>query len=222
MRLSQIIYWSGGSGGGTGTYGSSFRKPAVAGNAWYKSAPWGWDWDAAIAANSSNVDTKYDASKNRSKGILRNSINRQNTYGVISKLNYDVNDNLKTQVGIDWRTAGIEHAREVRDLLGGDYYVYTGNKNDNTTAPQMKTLGDIIAYHNNTTVDWIGLFAQANYIAGPLNVYGMAGTSTISYSYIDEFTTAKEKIESGGIGTFQVKGGASYQLSDVLSGFSNF
>ena len=112
MRLSSIVYWSGGSGGGTGTYGSSFRKPAVAGNKWYASAPWGWDWDAAIAANSNNVDTKYHASENRSKGILRNSINRQNTYGVISKLNYDVNDNLKTQVGIDWRTAGIEHARD--------------------------------------------------------------------------------------------------------------
>ena len=221
MRLSSIVYWSGGSGGGTGTYGSSFRKPAVAGNKWYASAPWGWDWDAAIAANSDNVDTKYHASENRSKGILRNSINRQNTYGVISKLNYDVNDNLKTQVGIDWRTAGIEHAREVRDLLGGDYYVYTGNKNDNTTTSQMKTLGDIIAYHNNTTVDWLGFYAQANYVAGPLNAYGMAGTSTIAYSYIDEFTVAKEKIESGGIGTFQVKGGAMYDVNDNVSVFAN-
>tara|TARA_Y100000590_G_scaffold85298_1_gene95323 strand:+ start:1023 stop:3761 length:2739 start_codon:yes stop_codon:yes gene_type:complete len=221
MRLSSIVYWSGGSGGGTGTYGSSFRKPAVAGNKWYASAPWGWDWDAAIAANSNNVDTKYHASENRSKGILRNSINRQNTYGVISKLNYDVNDNLKTQVGIDWRTAGIEHAREVRDLLGGDYYVYTRNANDKTDASHMKRLGDIIAYHNNTTVDWLGFYAQANYVAGPLNAYGMAGTSTISYSYIDEFTVAKEKIESGGIGTFQVKGGAMYDLNDNVSVFAN-
>ena len=31
-RLSSVLYWSGGSGGGTGTYGSSFRKPAVDGN----------------------------------------------------------------------------------------------------------------------------------------------------------------------------------------------
>jgi len=35
---------------------------------------------------------------------------------------------LKVQLGIDWRTAGIEHAREVRDLLGGDYFVNSSNK----------------------------------------------------------------------------------------------
>ena len=29
MRLSSILYWSGGSGGGIGTYGSVSRLPAV-------------------------------------------------------------------------------------------------------------------------------------------------------------------------------------------------
>ena len=46
----------------------------------------------------------WSETENRSTGILRNSINRQNTYGLISKLNYDVNDDLEVQVGIDWRT----------------------------------------------------------------------------------------------------------------------
>lgn len=222
IRVSTIGYWSGGSGGGTGTYGSSFREPAVAGNRWYRSSPWHWNWDAAIAANSNNVDTAYDPTKNRSKGILRNSINRQNTYGVISKLNIDVNDNLKTQVGIDWRTAGIEHAREVRDLLGGDYYVYGGNKNDNTNADKMKGLGDIIAYHNSTTVDWIGFYGQANYVSGPLNAYGMAGLSSISYTYQDHFTTANKVIEADAISTIQVKGGVMYDVSDNISVFGNY
>ena len=27
MRLSSVLYWSGGSGGGTGTYGSVSRQP---------------------------------------------------------------------------------------------------------------------------------------------------------------------------------------------------
>ena len=89
---------------------------------WYGSSPWTWDWNGEIAQNSANVDSAWSETENRS-GILRNSINRQNTYGLISKLNYDVNDELEVQVGIDWRTVGIEHAREVRDLLGGDYYV---------------------------------------------------------------------------------------------------
>ena len=57
MRLSSILYWSGGSGGGTGTYGSVSRLPAVEGNAWYASSPWTWDWDAEIAQNSNNIDS---------------------------------------------------------------------------------------------------------------------------------------------------------------------
>jgi len=222
MRLSTVAYWSGGSGGGTGTYGSSFRSPAVEGEKWYRSSPWRWNWDAAISANSNNIDTDYDPTKNRSKGILRNSINRQDTYGVISKLNIDVNSNLKTQVGVDWRTASIEHAREVRDLLGGDYFVYTGNDNDITAASQMKGLGDIVAYHNNTTVDWLGFYAQGNYVSGPINAYGMIGQSSIAYSYQDMFTIFQKKITADAISTMQIKGGLMYDISESISVFGNY
>jgi len=218
-RLSSVLYWSGGSGGGTGTYGSSFRKPAVDGERWYRSSPWGWDWDAAIATNSNNVDANFDATMNRSKGILRNSINRQDTYGLISKLNYEVSDELELQVGLDWRTAGIEHAREVRDLLGGDYYVDYAD--DNASDGKKVGLGDIIAYHNHTTVDWIGGFVQGNYTKDKLNVYGMGGLSSIKYSYQDHFTVADEVITADAISTFQVKGGAMYDVDDNVSVFAN-
>ena len=218
-RLSSVLYWSGGSGGGTGTYGSSFRKPAVDGQKWYRSSPWGWDWDAAIATNSDRVDTKFHPTENRSKGILRNSINRQNTYGLISKLNYDVSDELEIQVGLDWRTAGIEHAREVRDLLGGDYYVDYAD--DNAPDGKVVRLGDEIAYHNSTTVDWIGGFLQGNYTKDKLNLYGMGGISSIKYTYQDHFTVANEVVEADAISTFQIKGGAMYDVDDNVSVFAN-
>ena len=218
-RLSSVLYWSGGSGGGTGTYGSSFRKPAVDGEKWYRSSPWGWDWDAAIATNSDRVDTDFHATEHRSKGILRNSINRQDTYGLISKLNYEVSDELELQVGLDWRTAGIEHAREVRDLLGGDYYVDYAD--DNAPDGKVVRLGDEIAYHNSTTVDWIGGFVQGNYTKDKLNVYGMGGLSSIKYSYQDHFTVANEVVKADAISTFQIKGGAMYDVDDNVSVFAN-
>jgi len=218
-RLSSVFYWSGGSGGGTGTYGSSFRMPAVEGERWYASSPWTWDWNAAIATNSNNVDENFSTTENRSKGILRNSINRQDTYGLISKLNYVVNPELELQFGLDWRTAGIEHAREVRDLLGGDYYVDYADKN----APEGKVvrLGDIIAYHNDTTVDWIGGFAQFNYNTDKMNLYGMGGLSSIEYSYQDHFTVENELITADPIQTYQLKGGVLYDLNDDTSVFFN-
>ncbi len=219
VRLSSILYWSGGSGGGTGTYGSVSRVPAVEGSPWYASSPWTWDWNAEIAQNSDNVDTEWSETENRSTGILRNSINRQNTYGLISKLNYDVNDDLEVQVGIDWRTAGIEHAREVRDLLGGDYYVDYAD--DNFADGKKVGLGDIIAYHNNTTVDWFGAFVQGKYDIQKFNLYGMGGVSTIGYSYDDHFAVDFEKVEAPSITTFQVKGGGVFNLDDRLSAFAN-
>ena len=219
MKLSSVLYWSGGSGGGTGTYGSVSRVPAVEGNKWYRSSPWTWDWNAEIAQNSDNIDENFSTTENRSTGILRNSINRQDTYGLISKLNFNVTDDLEMQVGLDWRTAGIEHAREVRDLLGGDYYVDYAD--DNEPEGKVVKLGDIIAYHNETTVDWLGGFVQANYTTDKMNVYGMGGVSQIEYSYQDHFTVENEVIKADPISTMQVKGGAMFNINDDMKVFFN-
>ena len=218
-RMSSVLYWSGGSGGGTGTYGSVSRMPAVEGERWYASSPWTWDWNAEIAQNSDNVDENFSSTENRSTGILRNSINRQDTYGLISKVNYIVNDELELQAGIDWRTASIEHAREVRDLLGGDYYV--DYSDDNFEEGKVVRLGDEIAYHNDTTVDWLGGFVQANYTTDKMNVYGMGGLSSIEYSYQDHFTIEDEVIKAEPISTYQVKGGMMYNVNDDLNVFFN-
>jgi outer membrane cobalamin receptor len=219
MRLSSVFYWSGGSGGGTGTYGSVSRMPAVEGERWYASSPWTWDWNAEIAQNSDNIDENFSTSENRSTGILRNSINRQDTYGLISKLNYVVNPELELQFGLDWRTAGIEHAREVRDLLGGDYYVDYAD--DNFEEGKVVRLGDIIAYHNETTVDWIGGFAQFNYTTDKMNLYGMGGVSSIEYSYQDWFTVEQELVKADPIQTYQLKGGVMYDVNPDMNVFFN-
>ena len=218
-RLSSVFYWSGGSGGGTGTYGSVSRMPAVEGERWYASSPWTWDWNAEIAQNSDNIDENFSTSENRSTGILRNSINRQDTYGLISKLNYVVNPELELQFGLDWRTAGIEHAREVRDLLGGDYYVDYAD--DNFEEGKVVRLGDIIAYHNETTVDWIGGFAQFNYTTDKMNLYGMGGVSSIEYSYQDWFTVEQELVKADPIQTYQLKGGVMYDINPDMNVFFN-
>ena len=232
LRLSSVFYWSGGSGGGTGTYG---RIPTMDADGnlgdddykfYYGRSPWVRDWNSLIAMNSGSDDTVYvdkrvlTREQGQSVGILRNSINRQNTIGLISKLNVDMSDALKLQLGIDWRTAGIEHAREVRDLMGGDYYIDYAD--DNYPSGKKVTLGDIIAYHNDTTVDWIGVFGQASYASGPISAYGMAGFTSIAYSYQDHFTVANEKILADPITAAQFKGGAMFDVNDNLSIFGNF
>ena len=243
MKLSSSLYWSGGMGGGTGTYGSVSRKPAVEGNNWWASAPWTWDWDAEILQNSTNLDSDGSA---QSTGILRNSNNRQSTIGIISKLNYDVNNSLKTQLGIDYRSAEIYHVKTVRDLLGGEYYVNTDSDFD--AEDQQKGLGDPIDYNFTNWVNWLGLFGQVEYNSGPLTGYGMAGMTTVKYAHQNHFKAAAnydysyvtEKdgsgmdwveapgdemggnagelyIEADPISTMQVKGGVMYDLGSAFS-----
>ncbi len=239
MRLSSTFYFSGGSGGGTGVFDDLMWTPNPS------RLP---DWDATIAINQGTLDRKNKAKEaGQSVGYLRNSYNRQWTLGAISKLSYDVNEDLKVQAGVDWRTAEIEHGREVRDLLGGTYAVngdwYSGKYNflynefDETEADARVGLGDIINYHNHNTIDWLGFFAQGEYNLNRFSLYGMGGFSFIKYGLTDHFkkasnysdlsyVTASDKgelmIEADPVMSFQVKGGGLYHVNEDIDVFTNF
>lgn len=192
--LSTVAYYSGGKGGGSGTYGSMV---------WDYSGPSRKvDYNATIARN--------DTSTTGSLGILRNSVNNQWTIGAISKLSYQVNADLKITAGLDWRTAEIDHFREVRDLLGGDYYVYNGNQ---------VGLGGKIAYNYTNNVDWLGFFVDGEYTLDQFTAYGMYGLSTIKYKHDNIF--GNFKVESDNIIGHQLKGGALFNLSENLDVYTN-
>ncbi|PLX10029.1 MAG: TonB-dependent receptor [Marinilabiliales bacterium] len=211
-KLSQFttVYYSGGKGGGTGTYGKIQYD--------YASEPTRIpDWNATIDSNLSTTYTR--------EGILRNSVNNQWTVGVISRVKAQVSDNFKMQVGIDWRTAKIDHFREVRDLLGLQSFYYDGNDFD-TEADYNKGLGDKIAYNNTNTVDWGGAFVQGEYTNGVWSAYGTFGYSMVKYSYTDHFTkdaTTGNALftEAEWIGGVQVKGGLNYNLSETFNVYAN-
>lgn len=219
LSLFNVAYYSGGHGGGTGTYG---HVPSLRGNGFRYNK----DWNGAIATNSTNIDSAYSLTEHASKGIIRNSRNNQWTIGDILKANFKATDKIKTSFGLDWRTAQIDHYREVRDLLGGDYYVYTGNDFDTTPQSQMKRLGDKIAYFNTNTVDWIGGYAQAEMALDQYTIYSTVGYSRIKYSYTNHFKdvgNGKElKLTSDWISGFQIKGGAMYRVTGDLSVYGNF
>jgi len=241
MRLSSTFYFSGGSGGGTGTFDDMLWN--------YNGPSRIADWNGTIAMNRGDLDRKGHAKEaGQSVGFLRNSINRQWTLGAISKLNYDVSEDLEVQFGLDWRTAEIEHAREVRDLLGGDYavngnynpyagsYSYFYNEFDETIDDAKVGLGDIINYHNTNTVDWLGVFAQTEFNLNRLSFYGMGGFSMIKYSLVDHFKKAENydysyvtatadgevMIDADWVNSFQVKGGGLFHLNDDMDVFANF
>ena len=213
LTANTVAYYSGGNGGGTGTYGS-LRWDYTYGQRYA-------DWNATIARNRGSDN-------GGSFGILRNSVNNQDTWGVISSLQKEFDSGLNTVVGIDWRTATIEHYREVRDLLGGEFYndCFRGCSSDFWTEAQgNRRLGDKINYHNENDVNWIGAHLQAEKSSLAGSYYGMVGVSRISYDFTDFFTRGSgggfHQLSSGGLTGYQVKGGAQRNLNPEWSVYGN-
>lgn len=178
--LSNIFYFSFGTGGGTGPLGSG----AYYG---YVTEDGQRDLDAIWAVNSSNIDATYSASEARSTMALRASRNNHDWYGILSTLKHDLNDNLTLNVGIDGRYYKGEHFRTVENLLGGDYYVDNSNKNDITNIQKMKTVGDKVAYYNDGLVRQYGGFAQAEFTEDQLSLFFNVSASNTEYKRIDYF-----------------------------------
>mgnify|MGYP005843611139 CR=1 FL=1 len=235
--LYTTVYYSGGLGGGTGTFGgirynTDLLQRVV-------------DWNATIAANQQNAilddpfnfgdSTTYIVSTDRSNdpvygrgGILRNSVNKQWTVGAIAKTFWKATDALNMSFGVDWRTAEIEHYREVRDLLGNDYYHWSGNVFE-SGSQYYKQLGDRIDYNNTNKVNWYGGYLQGEYTKDKYTLYANAALSTIKYDYTDHFKTqipgdlssGELKQETDYILGYQLKGGASYRFTNEWSVFGN-
>jgi iron complex outermembrane recepter protein len=231
LSLKTIVYYSGGTGGGTGEYGRLEYD--------YSTPTRTPDWDATIARNVDSTTFRYGAKeKGQSVGLLRNSTNNQWTTGIISKAYWKASENLVTAFGVDWRMAEIDHYREIRDLLGGSYFLPEANQlpvsDFWSESEKTRRLGDKVDYHFTNTVDWYGVFGQAEYTKDALTAYGMLGLSTIKYSY-ENFFIAQDtlangnpdlnsgtlKENSGWINGLQVKGGASYRLDDNYTVFGN-
>ncbi len=169
VSLYTTAYWSGGIGGGTGTYGS---------------VVWDYDTEPTRIVDYNATIAQNAASSTGSTGILRNSRNDQNTYGLISKLYWKLNNTWKLSFGVDWRTAEIDHYREVRDLLGGSYFEFDG---DDFASSNQKGLGGKIDYYNTNTVDWLGGYAQGEYSKDKVTAFATLGYSMIKYTYLDHF-----------------------------------
>ena len=206
--MATSFYYSGGEGGGSGSAGSIL---------------WGdgyRDYDATIARNMSEGQWK-DGYGYQSRGILRGSRNNQSTYGIMSKMEKEMTDTVSMTLGLDLRTAKVEHYRQVYDLLGGDFFYNSSNPNW-SEEQRHRTLGDKLYYDNTNTVDWLGGYVQANYDDGAgTNAFAMFGATTASYTAQDHFTLDNLKIEADAELGYQMKLGGSRALNDTWQLFGN-
>jgi hypothetical protein len=198
MYLATSAYISFGSGGGSGILGKGPVKYGAPADALGQR-----DWQHAVDINDTSTTGSYL--------IMRNSMNNHFWSGVISTLRYELNENLNLIAGIDARHYKGEHYREVRDLLGGSYWV------DKVT-PQAQ-VGDRIAYDNDGLVTYGGAFAQLEMSFGDLDAFVAATASNTWYNRVDRYNYARGKItdpnaEQVTAFGYNAKAGANYNIND--------
>ena len=71
----------------------------------------------------------------KSSTYLGSSINNHFWYGLLSTMNYQLNENIEISGGLDLRSYKGEHYREIYDLLGGDYVI---DESNNIQSNQIK------------------------------------------------------------------------------------
>jgi len=216
LNFTNVAYYSQGIGGGTGGYYGG-ASPATTQDGLL-------DFNDIYQINSTTIDSAYSTSGTRSQYVMRNSVNQHHWFGDIFTARYMVTDRIKLTAGIDWRYYKGEHYREIRNLLGGDYFVYTGNANDNPT-DYMKGLGDKIAYHNDGLVRWLGGFSQVEGSFNRLTAFGSLSYSMTGYKRVDYFLPrvngAWNSTRWAQYPGYTVKAGANYNLSDALNVYVN-
>lgn len=154
------------------------------------------DWDRIVANNKvitlfgqeyPSIDPAYDDELLKSSQVLTASVNNHMWIGGISQFDYDVNDYWDIAGGIDYRYYKGEHYTELRELLGGDYWINNQDKND---PDPMKVEGDKVGwqpYHNHRDglVQWAGGFGQAEYSKGRWAWFANLSTVVNGYKGID-------------------------------------
>lgn len=212
-KLSTVAYASWGRGGGSGPIGSSANRSYTAEGQ--------LDFDAIVQAN---ID-----SAGRSEYVVRNSVNNHQWFGLVSRFETSLTDNLEFSAGADLRTYRGSHFRQLRDLLGAPAYTQRANArfderevtNTFEAAPwaalsNFADTEDQIAYSNDERISYAGVFSQIEYTADALTLFAQGALSNQSHIRFERFneTEANEDSETVSNVGYNIKGGASYAIDD--------
>ncbi len=155
LSVSNILYLSIGSGGGTGL--TATPPPILTG-------------EEAGLVNFQQVfdnNIKQNGTPMAGKGIImQSSVNNHFWTGFLSTVDYKLTHNLKFSGGIDLRYYVGQHYEVAFDMLGADYIIdeiKSSELRDKTNPSNKREKGDIMYYHDDGIVKWGGLFGQAEY-----------------------------------------------------------
>ncbi len=182
LFLSNVAYLSIGNGGGVSPANSSDGAQSL-----QRLENGLYDIEGAIAGNQLISPFRPEPVSTR---ILRSNVNNHFWYGFLSTASYTLNENITLSGGIDGRYYRGDHYREVYDLLGGDYFVFTPrNKADEddyqVDLKKELKVGDKMLYDYSSFVRSGGLFGQLEWKKNDWTAFVNVSTALSSYSIED-------------------------------------
>ncbi len=224
-KLTNVLYFSVGKGGGTAPDGP--RGVELASESGKLFANIGGEFENYRIGNFGPVDIDRIINENIENGddgstaINATSINNHTWLGSLSTFNSDLTDNLNLTAGLDLRYYRGEHWREVNDLLGGKFV----QDNSNVNNPNNKAkVGDKIFFHNDGIVYWTGGLTQLEYDNDWLSAFVTLNGANTSYQRVDFFQKTPEegqKTKRVNFLSYGAKGGANFRLDDSHNAFFN-
>ncbi|GAA4313951.1 TonB-dependent receptor [Nibribacter koreensis] len=168
------------------------------------------------------VDQNVTSPDGNAVGYLQSNRNDHRWYGALSTYQKALTENFDLLAGVDLRYYKGIHFNSVRNLLGAEYVLNSGNVNN----PNFRAKnGDKIGFYNDGLVGWAGGFLQGEYKVGPLAAFVSLAASNTSYQRIDYFRYKEDDPlrESDKVNFFgyQAKGGANYNINDNHNVFAN-
>jgi len=189
-----------------------------------------WDFDRIVAANqASNGDAEY---------VLRNSVNNHSWYGVVSRFDTKLTESIDFSIGADLRHYRGSHFREVRDLLGAPAYTQRGTTRFDgqprevteefradpwVALTNFADLDQRIAYNNDETIQYGGVFTQLEYSNELISAYVQGAISNQTHVRFEIFneTEANEASEKVANLGYNAKGGLSLSFDANNTVFIN-
>ena len=201
---------------------------------------------ALTAGSYQNVSANTN---NLTNGISKiSSFNSHDWYGGVVNLNSKVSKNLTVDFGIDARTYRGIHYQNLNELLGASNYkdvtnvvggiATAGNINNPNTVTSFEyaTRSHLnpffntdyqkkINFNNDSKVNWLGVFTQAEYSSGNVTAFVQGAVSQQGFKRIDYFkylesdplsSTDFKNILGGNI-----KGGLNYNIDEHQNVFVN-
>lgn len=179
--VSNIVYGSFGKGGGT----------ELRGNTGLFDAYGQYDLTGLYQENITGTafvppyDTTLvnDTNQYKAKNFLLARMNNHYWYGLLTTIDYTINDAWSLAFGIDFRSFWLERYSTPYDLLGGDYVGVAAIGAQPNTLFEIRDgvtrIGDVGGYRVNTNVYTGGIFAQVEYSKDKWSGFfsGSAGTN---------------------------------------------